>query len=329
MRIAGTEVRPGKLVKGWATAGYHPDGAPIQVPFMVLGGERPGPALLVTSAIHGPEVGGYEAIRRLVREEINPRELAGTVIALPCANPLAVRYDSYYVVEDGLNLNRVFPGSASDSVTPRLANLIFQEFVRPADYVVDIHANPEPAIEFCIVKLVGEDDVRRRAVEMARGFGVTVLEMSSTYEKHRTGTLIEVAMAAGKPSVIVEMVPWRRMAEGSVRMTVDGLVNAMVGLGMLDPGRRRPVEDKAVAKGVLSRIDVLCNRGGYALPRVPVGSRVKAGQVILVILDAFGDVVEDVPSPKDGWVVAFPWSLNQFVGTGEAVAFVVFEREVR
>jgi hypothetical protein len=323
--IAGVEVVPGRLVKDWVTAGFHPDGAPIRVPFMVLGGTRPGPTLLVTAAVHGSEVGGCEAARRLLREELDPQKVRGTVVALPLANPLAVRYDSYYVVEDGLNLNRVFPGSANDTITPRLADLIFRQFVAPADYVVDLHANPQPAVEFCIVKLVGQTEVQRRSVEMARAFGITVLSMSSTYEKHRTGTLIEGAMAAGKPSVIVEQVSWRTADPASVEMTVNGLVNVLVDLGMLDGRSRREIPDKSIAGGVLSRIDVLCDRGGFAVPQVSVGSRVAKGRPVVRILDVFGDEVESVVSPRHGWVVAYPWSLNQFVGTGEAVAFVVFE----
>jgi predicted deacylase len=304
--------------------GFHPDGSPIRVPYLILAGERDGPVLLITAAVHGPEVGGYEVIRRLVREVIDPGHLSGMVVALPCANPLAVRYDSYYVLEDGLNLNRVFPGSCADSITPRLADTIFREFVLPADAVVDLHANPEPALEFCIVKMTGDQQVQDRALHMAGAFGITVLAMTSKYEKHRTGTMIEAAMMAGKPSVIVELVGWRRALPASVDVAVTGLLNLLVYLEMLPSSYARAVTPRRIADGLLNRIDVLCQAGGFALPRVPVGDAVQQGQVLVEILDPFGDVVERVCSPRDGWVVAYPWSLNQFVGTGEAVAFVAF-----
>ncbi|HHY96327.1 MAG TPA: succinylglutamate desuccinylase/aspartoacylase family protein [Firmicutes bacterium] len=322
--IAGVHLVPGSLVRSWAEVGYHPDGAPIRIPFMVLTGVKPGPVLLVTCAIHGPEVAGYEVIRRLLRQEIRPTDLSGTVIALPYANPLAVRYDSYYVLEDGLNLNRVFPGSRTDSLTSRMAELIFREFVSPADFVVDFHANPEPALEFSIVKLVGEPATQDKTREMAQAFGITTLIMSSRYEKHRTGTLIEAAMVAGKPSLIVELVPWRRAERRSVQLGLVGLVNVMAHLGMVDSGRYRKQDHQWLAAGLLNRIDVTCDKGGFAEPLVDIGQPVKEGEPILRILDPFGDVVEEVTSPRDGWVVAFPWSESQCVGTGEAVAFVVF-----
>jgi predicted deacylase len=58
----------------------------------------------------------------------------------------------------------------------------------------------------------------------------------------------------------------------------------------------------------------------YVLP----GDRIKEGQVIGQIVDAYGDPVEDIVSPVDGWLLAWPMIHNQAAGTGEHVAFIAF-----
>ncbi|KAB2822966.1 MAG: succinylglutamate desuccinylase/aspartoacylase family protein, partial [Candidatus Dadabacteria bacterium] len=56
-----------------------------RLPVCVLRGREKGPSLLITAGLHGDELNGIEAIRRMISDgSIVPD--AGTVIALPMAN---------------------------------------------------------------------------------------------------------------------------------------------------------------------------------------------------------------------------------------------------
>jgi hypothetical protein len=43
-------------------------------------------------------------------------------------------------------------------------------------------------------------------------------------------------------------------------------------------------------------------------------------------VDGYGIPVEDIVSSVDGWLLAWPMIHNQAAGTGEAVAFLLFEK---
>ena len=56
-----------------------------------------------------------------------------------------------------------------------------------------------------------------------------------------------------------------------------------------------------------------------------MGDEIEKGQLIGQVVDVYGDPVEDIISPVDGWLLAWPMINNQAVGTGEHVAFLAFE----
>ena len=67
---------------------------------MVLNGRLAGPTICVTAAVHGDEINGVEAIRRLLME-LRPAEIRGTVIAVPVVNELGFMAGERYL-PDGM-----------------------------------------------------------------------------------------------------------------------------------------------------------------------------------------------------------------------------------
>ena len=57
----------------------------ISLPVTVLHGQKDGPCLWLSAAIHGDELNGIGLIHRLL-SELNPQELSGTVVAVPVVN---------------------------------------------------------------------------------------------------------------------------------------------------------------------------------------------------------------------------------------------------
>ena len=81
MSLLGEQVAPGSF----ATLHWTPDQSfasiATPVPVLVAHGDKPGPRLCLTAAIHGDELNGIEMVRRLMYE-LEPDQLAGTVIGI-------------------------------------------------------------------------------------------------------------------------------------------------------------------------------------------------------------------------------------------------------
>jgi len=77
----------GRVSGMFVAMGSDPMQQPIAVPVMVARGATAGPVVMITSALHGNEVNGIAVIHKLFAR-IEPTQLAGTIIAIPVANPL-------------------------------------------------------------------------------------------------------------------------------------------------------------------------------------------------------------------------------------------------
>ena len=322
LTCAGKAVSPGETAKAALEVAYLTDGTPIRIPLIIVNGTEDGPVLWMNAVMHGPEIAGYEVLRRLTRELLDPRQLKGAVIASPIVNPLAFQATKMHTPQDEYNLNRVFPGSPTGLLSQRIAHTIVEEGVRLADHVIDLHANPEPSIPFSLV-LPGETDAHRRSREMADAFGVTVIEMRFQHEAHRMGTLSEFALSSGRAALAVELIAWRRVIDLAIQVGVRGLLNVMKRLQMI-PGEPEPQQGIPIIRGHLTRTEVTANRGGFAFFAKQAGEAVRAGETILILRDGHGDVVEEIASPRDGNILAFPLMNNQAAMTGDFVAFISF-----
>ena len=323
--VGDVTVQPGSTARGKLGSIYLSDGTAVDIPLIVVNGAQAGPALWVSAAMHGQELSGIGVIWELVKNRIDPAKLRGTVVAAPLLNPLSFNGGTYFTPQDGYNINRVFPGDPKGLTTQRLASLVLEEGIRKVDYLIDFHANPEPAMYFSIIKDAQDRAVWEKSREMAEAFGITIVEMVSKYEAHRTGTMTDTAMQMGKPSMTVELVPWRRVSPLAVRVGVKGVLNVMKKLGMVD-GEIEPQDEIQVVGGRLTRTEVTANRGGLVQEYKDAGDPVRKGEVIGHIVDAYGEPLEEIVSPVDGWLLAFPLLGNQAVFTGDLLAFFLFEK---
>jgi predicted deacylase len=68
--------------------------------------------------------------------------------------------------------------------------------------------------------------------------------------------------------------------------------------------------------------EVTANRGGIVHFKREVGETVHKGTVIATIMNLYGNVVEEVKSDIDGYLIAYSLMGNQAVNTGDLVAFI-------
>jgi predicted deacylase len=325
IEIGNLSVKQGEMNLGKLDCGYMPDSSVVSIPLLVANGTHPGPTLLLTAAMHGTELTGIEVIRRLMRETIKPQKLRGAVIAAPILNPFGFRNASMLTPQDGYNLNRVFPGDPETLLSHRLAHLIFTQLVAKADYLIDFHANPPPAMQFALIKETQNKEVWQKCREMAAAFGITTVDMVLSFERHRSGTISECAAGEGKPNLTLELLYWRKIDEVSVKTGLRGTCNVMKYLKMID-GEIEKQEGIKMIEGQMTRTEVTANKGGLLHYLKDIGEPIAKGEVIAIIRDPWGDVVEEVKSPQNGWILAWPLIENQAVATGDIMVFILFPR---
>ncbi len=325
VRIGDVIAMPGKVAFGGVPCAYLPDATPVSIPVIVVNGSEDGPVLLVTAATHGLEIGGTEVIRQLTREILDPSKMRGALVAVPIVNPFAYWAARMNTPQDEYNLNRVFPGGADQLLSHRIADVIMKEFVAKADYLVDIHSNVTPSIPFTIVRRTEDEGINAACTKMAEAFGLTTVEMVLKLEQHRTGTLSDSALADGKPSIVIELIDTRRMNPRAVKMGVRGMLNVMKVLGMID-GEVDPGQvELPVYKGNFVRMEITANKGGLVHLGKDAGDAVSKGDVLATLRDPYGNVVDEVRSPVNGYVLAFPLREIQAVATGNMLVFLAFD----
>jgi hypothetical protein len=327
IRVGDLRCAPGELAKGSLLAGYERDGTEIRVPTLVMRGSRDGPSLYVGALVHGNEPAGIEVIRRVMREKLDPKDLAGAIVAVPIQNPLAYRTSTYHSLEDGLNANRIYPGDRHETLTNRIIAAISEHALQQCSHVVDLHCNARDSILFNFTRW-HDSPVGRANVAMSRAFGfTTVLSQPKRegfgFEERLVGLLADTALADGKPCITVELTPSYGWEEPTLRAGVRGLLNVLRSLDMLDGEIETHDPSLPIIPEVLGpQLRVTPDRGGLVHPVVPVGTWVEAGQVIVLVRDPWGDVVEEIKSPVSGYVLAYPHHGNHAAASGDIVVFV-------
>jgi predicted deacylase len=322
LKIGNVEVAPGAMEFGALECGRHRDGTPVSIPFMVARGTADGPTLGLSALIHGDEVPGFETVRQIMREEISPGKLNGTIIAIMALNPLAARASQWSSPEEAQDLNASFPGDPNGSLTQRIAHIAYQELLSRCDFYIDFHSNYSPAVEFCIIPDCRQRNAIDKAVEMAQAFGWPIQAMVEP------ACPAEVMLNAGKPAMLAELVGSGFASDASIRKGVRGTLNVLVWLGMIE-GKIQPHDDLDVAPGLFARNVVRAGTGGVVHFTKKVGAHVAEGEILGIVHDIFGHEVETVRSPVNGYIRSFtPGLRNQLLHTGQVVAtFLVIADE--
>ena len=323
LKIGDVSVAAGE--RGFGSLGYVElaDGTQVRIPLMIVRGLKRGPSLLLLSTIHGPEILGIEVIRRIIREEVNPKRLVGSILAIPVANPLAFQNASYVTPYfDYFDLNRSFPGDSQGTITVRMADMIWSA-VSKSDYIIDIHGVPNAMGHgYTVVRLSGKDSVDKNAIDMARAYGLSIVisEQRRIEEKGRLPGLQALAMHNGIPCILVETSGWRVWSRTAADSGVRGVLNVMKTLGMI-PGSVEKQEGFVCPKPLKTHM-LFANKGGILHLMKSPGEQIAAGDTVARILNIYGDEVETIKSPKAGYVCAYPFMENQAVAAGEYVALI-------
>lgn len=278
------------------------------IPVTVVNGERPGPVLFVTAAIHGDELNGIGIVRELLGR-LEPAAISGAVICVPVVNVLGMQFHSRYM-PDRRDLNRCFPGSPGGSTASRIAHTLMSEIVQKADAGIDLHTAANRRMNLPQVR-TSLTDPRARALGLA--FGAPFLIDASL----RPGSLRDAAEKVGVPVLTYEGGQALRFEDEVIDVGVRGVLRVMAELGMSQdppPDGAPQVIDSSETHWIRA------DHGGILDLHVAPGDHVQEQQPLWTVTGPFGRERSQNLSPYEGYVIGM--TTLPLVNPGDAVVHI-------
>lgn len=327
LKVGDAVAERGELKKGVIKGVELVNTVAVDIPVLVMNGVEEGPTLLLISTEHGVEIQGIEVIRRVMREELSPGNLRGAVIGIPVANPLAFMHHLYCSWIDNLDVGEVRADKPEGNTTERLAHALWTEAWSKADMIVDIHCNTRPDSLIYQWINVGNPEPRERLERMAHAFGVTTIASDEPLGEEALPTFYNLVARKAVPVLLAELTDGRCISEPSTSAGVRGILNIMKTFNMID-GEPVPQQGFPIVPGVHKFNSIIhANRGGIIRILKKPGELIRRGEVLAEIHDLYGDVIETVEMPMDGYVWAYPGAESfgtdgiQAVNTGCYLAY--------
>jgi hypothetical protein len=301
------------VTKDRVMVGERADGSQLALPLVRHEGE-PGPSVFIGVSIHGDEITGQASLWKLM-DFLKGKQMRGTVTAVPVMNPEGFNFNVRGIPESTVDLNRVYPGDPNGSIAERLTAKIW-EIARKHDYIIDVHTAGW-CIPFVLVD-PATGKLREKIDELASATGITVLDeyTSEKYQLENLGaSLPGVAIRENKVSFTVELGGFKGIDWNSVEAGYLALRNILSHLKVVDAPVESITTSPTIHKRGYRRRDVHSLKGGIIEYREVPGSRIRKGDVLARVRNIFGEVVEEVQAPEDGFVIALnPTSVTQTGG---------------
>lgn len=282
---------PGEMSTGFIDVGDDR----YSVPIAVINGALPGKRLGLFGGIHGTEFASVEAVTRIIRS-LDPTIMRGCVLASPVLNRAQFEKRTQYTSPiDKLNLNNVFPGDASGSLTQRVAHAAFEEIASKCHGIVDCHGGDiDEDIKGFVVAAEGKNKtVNAEALALATCFSSDLTHIFPA----SGGTSLTAQSIYGIPCIMPEAGTPYPVREEAIRFHYEGVMNVLRYMHILggEPKLRTPRVSR-------KRLRLLATVNGAWHPSVELGVEVKNGVELGRVTDIFGNVVQVARAPEAGVV---------------------------
>ena len=191
-----------------------------------------GPTVLITGGSHGDEYEGPIALSKLVRS-LEPEKLQGRLIVLPALNYPALQAGTRLSPIDGGNMNRVFPGSRTGTMTPMIAHYVYTELLPLADVVVDLHSGGTSLdfIPSAIMHRLDDPHLMEKTLAALQAFGAPVGLILE--ELDMEGMLDAAVEQQGKLFLSTELGGGATVSPKALKVAELGIHNLLHHFGML------------------------------------------------------------------------------------------------
>jgi predicted deacylase len=263
--------------------------APMYLPIKILNGVKEGPCMLLFGMANGDEFNSIEIINSLI-ENTNPKELSGTIIAIPVLNI----YGLVHAIKHNSPLEQAFPGDENGSYMQRYAYRVTQEIIKKVNYSIQIKTG---ATNHEILPQVYFNADDEESIKMARAFQAPVItainmNQSSIRKIHQDLHIPFICYEAGKAN---------KFDEEAINAGIAGIQNVLRKFKLLEDE-----EFSQQVKPVVSEDTewTISDKPGILRTEIELGTRVKEGQKIGKLTDPFGhDDNIDLKSPIDGIIL--------------------------
>ncbi|GAC1362915.1 MAG: M14 family metallopeptidase [Ktedonobacteraceae bacterium] len=294
-------LRAGAKAAGLIEHGMYADGTQLQNAVHVVVGREEGPVLYIQAAVHGDEVNGVEVLRQVITS-LDPQHMRGVLIAVPVANgPGFVMHQRRHPA-DREDMNRVWPGKINGSLSQQTAYNLYNQAIRHAQYVVDLHtASSNTQLH---VVYGHEDEGSRKLAEV---FGLDILleeEVNDTLKQFRfQGKLRNMLNEQGIPAITPELGGDNRLEMENVELGVRGVTNVLKYLKMI-PGEIVPPDRPQITLHGSHMDSVFAHQGGFWIRQVKGGDRVTMGQTLGHIYSLRTlEAIEVLTAPYNGHIL--------------------------
>ena len=241
------------------------------------------PGVVAFGGTHGNEYEGQVAVKRLCHE-LDPARMRGRVILIPQLSETACRAHQRCSPEDGVNMNRAFPGNPRGTLSYRISNFVKTRIFPQARVVLDIHAGGKEAVFPLCASFHPLPDPRQFAetTAIARLFDTPFLFVYS--RQMASGLLTDEAEDEGKIAVGGEFGHAEGCNPRGLRHAYEGVRNVLRHYGMLEGEIERIAKEFEAPQRMVQAPDLTdyipAPYSGIWEPAVAPGADVREGELI-------------------------------------------------
>lgn len=299
MKIGTIEAQPGSKAYGAFKSGETHGRFDVHIPLHLIVGAQPGPTLVVQAGASGLEI-EPSLILPIVAQQIDPAQLAGTVVIVPLMNTSGFEFEQVNSVWDDKHLNRIGRGDPSGTISEQLIDQYYRAVIAHADALIDIRTGAQWSYHrYAGVYAEGAVE-QSQALALALGLPQVVVgqpaDASMAYEAAQDGKAVVIAAIGGGPGL-------RDFREEDLGRIENAVHNALRHLNMLPGDLVRETETVQVIE---AHTFLLPNgeRGLTFMDTGKRGSAVAAGEEIGYVRHPFtGEILQRITAPRAGVMV--------------------------
>ena len=301
--VGNATSRAGEVAYGVIAVPAGVDAA-TSIAVTVINGQRSGPVVAFVAGSHGTEYASIVALIRL-HERIQPKDLVGTVIIVPLVNVASFEQMTVHTNPiDRKGMNSQYPGDAAGTQTQRALRALAEQVVKRADVIVDLHGGDldEDLIPYSYWFRTGNEQQDSASKKLALAFGLDRIIVSDIDPSNASSTrsLSGYALSLGKTVLVAEAGRVGTVTVGDVTSLIDGSLNVLASLGMIN----RPLPPLVHPIWLANGARVRAAAAGMFTPAVAGGTYVSAGMRIGTMSDYYGRQTSEITAPLAG-VVTF------------------------
>jgi len=270
-------------------------GDPVEIPVTVVNGERDGPRVCMTAALHGDELNGVKVLQE-VASRYDPAEIHGTLVLLHVVNVPGYQAQQRYLPIYDQDLNRSFPGKERSNTAERMAWHVYTQFVSQCDIGLDFHTSTRNRTTMYHARAdIGNPETER----LAEAFGTNVILSGEGDD----ASLRAVATRNGIPTITVEMGKAHRFQPALIEKALEGVESVLAEYGVYPEGSVVHPAWRKVMGPTEEKRWLRADTGGLVEMEWGPNPLVHEGDPICTISDHFETTERVVESPFTGLIV--------------------------